>query len=72
MNVNFGYLLSIYKDKYISSFDSDCTYLTKYGIKLIRAKGYRNPEGGAVNFHNVLTGLATIFVMGNLEGWSNK
>ena len=71
MNVNFGYLVSTQKDEYMCTFDTDCNDLTSYGMRFICSKGYRNPDGGAINFDNVLTGFVTIFVMATLEGWSN-
>ena len=53
------------------TFDSDCNELESYGIRYICAKGYRNPDMGAFNFDNVLTGFVTIFMMATLEGWSD-
>ena len=71
MNVNFGYLYSTQKSKQMCSFDSDCEELNTYGMRYICAKGYRNPDSGAINFDNTLTGFVTIFVMVTLEGWTN-
>ena len=71
MNVNYGYLYSTLKYNYMCSFDSDCTDLQSYGIKYICSKGYRNPDSGAFNFDNVLTGFITTFSMATLEGWSD-
>jgi len=53
------------------SFDSDCEELNSYGMRFICSKGYRNPDSGAINFDNTLTGFVTIFVMVTLEGWTN-
>ena len=53
------------------SFDSDCSDLESYGNKYICAKGYQNPDMGAFNFDNVLTGFVTIFMMATLEGWTD-
>ena len=71
MNVNYGYLYSTHKDKQMCSFDSDCDELNSYGMRYICSKGYRNPDSGAINFDNTLTGFVTIFVMVTLEGWTN-
>ena len=71
MHVNFGFLSSFQKDKQMCTFDSDCNELESYGIRYICAKGYRNPDMGAFNFDNVLTGFVTIFMMATLEGWSD-
>ena len=70
MNVNYGYLYSTQGDDEMCSFDSDCSDLESYGMRFICAKGYRNPDSGAINFDNVLTGFVTIFVMVTLEGWT--
>ena len=53
------------------SFDSDCEELNTYGLRFVCAKGYINPDSGAINFDNILTGFVTIFVMASLEGWTN-
>ena len=71
MSVNFGYLYSTHKDTQMCSFDTDCEELNAYGIRYICAKGYRNPDSGAINFDNTLLGFVTIFVMVTLEGWTN-
>ena len=71
MNVNFGYLYSTQKDTQMCSFDSDCDELNTYGVRYICAKGYLNPDSGAINFDNTLLGFVTIFVMVTLEGWTN-
>ena len=71
MNVNYGYLYSTYKDRQMCSFDSDCEDLNSYGVRYICAKGYLNPDSGAINFDNTLIGFVTIFVMVTLEGWTN-
>ena len=70
-NLNFGYLYSTQKYTYMCSFDSDCKDLESYGIRYICTKGYANPDNGAFNFDNVLTGFVTIFAMATLEGWSD-
>ena len=70
-NLNYGYLYSTQKYTYMCSFDSDCKELESYGSRYICTKGYRNPDGGAFNFDNVLTGFVTIFAMATLEGWSD-
>ena len=71
MSVNYGYLYSTQKSNQMCSFDSDCNELNTYGMRYICAKGYRNPDSGAINFDNTLTGFVTIFVMVTLEGWTN-
>ena len=71
MNVNYGFLYSTLKDKQMCSFDTDCTVLESYGVRYICSKGFRNPDSGAFNFDNVLTGFVTIFSMATLEGWSD-
>ena len=71
MNVNYGFLYTFQKDKKMCSFDSDCSDLESYGNKYICAKGYQNPDMGAFNFDNVLTGFVTIFMMATLEGWTD-
>ena len=70
MNVNYGYFVSVKSDKYMCSFDSNCENLNSYGLTFICAKGYRNPNLGAINFDNIGTSLITIFVAVTLEGWS--
>ena len=71
MNVNYGFLYSTLKDKQMCSFDTDCANLESYGVRYICSKGFRNPDNGAFNFDNVLTGFVTIFSMATLEGWSD-
>ena len=71
MNVNLGYLYSTHKDKQMCSFDTDCEDLNSYGVRYICAKGYLNPDSGAISFDNTLVGFVTIFVMVTLEGWTN-
>ena len=71
MNVNYGFLYTFQKDKQMCSFDTDCADLESYGDRYICSKGYRNPDMGAFNFDNVLTGFITIFMMATLEGWSD-
>jgi len=71
MNVNYGYIYSHKGSDYMCSFDSDCEELNTYGMKYICAKGYINPNSGAINFDNILTGFVTIFVMASLQGWTN-
>ena len=71
MNVNYGFLYSTIKDKQMCSFDTDCSDLESYGVRYICSKGFRNPDNGAFNFDNVLTGFVTIFAMATLEGWSD-
>ena len=70
MNVNFGYFYSVKNDDYMCSFDSNCNSLNTYGQIFICAKGYINPNNGALNFDNIGTALVTVFVMVTLEGWS--
>ena len=71
MNVNYGYIYSTESSEYMCSFDSDCEELNTYGMKYICAKGYINPDSGAINFDNIINGFITIFVMASLEGWTN-
>ena len=71
MNVNYGYLVSTQGDTGMCYFDSDCAEYNTYGNTYICAKGYRNPNSGAVNFDNTLTGFITVFVMVTLEGWTD-
>ena len=70
MNVNYGYLLSTTNDKYMCSFDSNCKDLNTYGMTFICAKGYLNPNSGAINFDNISSSLITVFITVTLEGWS--
>ena len=70
MNLNYGYFYSIRNEKYMCSFDSNCEYLNSYGNTYICAKGYLNPNSGAINFDNIGTSFITVFVMVTLEGWS--
>ena len=70
MNVNYGYFASVEGDKYMCSFDSNCESLNTYGKTFICAKGYLNPNLGAINFDNIGTSLITLFVTVTLEGWS--
>ena len=71
MNVNYGYMYSTQDSTMMCSFDSDCKELDTYGIKYICAKGYLNPNSGAISFDNTIVGFVTIFVMVTLEGWTN-
>ena len=71
MSVNYGYLVSTQGDTGMCSFDSNCEEYNTYGNTFICAKGYRNPNSGAVNFDNTLTAFVTIFVMVTLEGWTD-
>ena len=71
MNINFGYAYSIQGSESMCSFDSDCTEFNSYGTRYICAKGYINPDSGAISFDNILTGFVTIFIMASLEGWTN-
>ena len=71
MNVNFGYLFSTNKAVSMCSFDTDCEELNTYGNRYVCAKGYVNPDSGAISFDNTLTGFVTIFIMVTLEGWTN-
>ena len=70
MNLNYGYFISFENDKYMCSFDSNCEPLNTYGQNYICAKGYINPNYGAINFDNIGSSLITVFVMVTLEGWS--
>ena len=70
-NLNYGYFYSTYKYNYMCSFDTDCQDLNSYGVKYICSKGYLNPDSGAFNFDNVLTGFVTVFAMATLEGWTD-
>ena len=71
MNVNFGYIYTFEKDKHMCSFDTDCSDLETYGERYICCKSYKNPDMGAFNFDNVLSGFVTIFMMATLEGWTD-
>ena len=71
MNINYGYAYSIQGSESMCSFDSDCTEFNSYGTRYICAKGYINPDSGAISFDNILTGFVTIFIMASLEGWTN-
>ena len=71
MNVNYGYLLTDKRNKYLCSYNSDCASLNTYGNYFICSKGYLNPNNGATNFDNILYSLMNIFIMVTLEGWSN-
>ena len=70
MNLNYGYFVSVERDKYMCSFDSNCESLNAYGKTFICAKGYLNPNSGAINFDNIGTALITTFIMVTLEGWN--
>ena len=70
MNVNYGYFVSVHSDKYMCSFDSNCESLNSYGKYFVCAKGYANPNLGAINYDNIGTSLITVFVVVTLEGWS--
>ena len=70
MNVNYGYFVDVKNSKYMCSFDSNCDTLNRYGLTFICAKGYRNPDLGAINFDNIGSSLITIFVAVTLEGWT--
>ena len=70
-NLNYGYFYSTYKYNYMCTFDTDCQDLNSYGVKNICSKGYLNPDSGAFNFDNVLTGFVTVFAMATLEGWTD-
>ena len=71
MSVNYGSFVSLNSWEGTCTFDSDCEEYNSMGDKYICAKGYRNPDMGALNFDNVLTGFVTIFVMATLEGWTD-
>ena len=71
MSVNYGYLVSTEGDTGMCSFDGDCEQYNTYGEHFICAKGYRNPNSGAVNFDNTLSAFVTVFVMVTLEGWTD-
>ena len=70
MNVNYGYFASTKNDKYMCSFDSNCEDLNTYGMTFICAKGYLNPNSGAINFDDIVSSLITVFITVTLEGWS--
>ena len=71
MNINYGYIISTQGSDYMCSFDSDCEELNTYGVKFMCAKGFVNPDSGAISFDSILKGFVTIFVMASLEGWTN-
>ena len=71
MSVNYGFMYSTQESTMMCSFDSDCEELNSYGVKYICAKGYINPDSGAINFDDTLAAFVTIFVMSTLEGWTN-
>ena len=71
MNINYGYVYSTKGSDSMCSFDEDCKEFDDYGFKYVCAKGYINPDSGAINFDNIITGFVTIFVMVSLEGWTN-
>ena len=71
MNINYGYMYSTQEAEMMCSFDTDCEELNSYGVKYICAKGYLNPDSGAINFDDTIAGFITIFVMVTLEGWTN-
>ena len=71
MNVNYGYLYSTQSATMMCSFDTDCQELNSYGDTYVCAKGYRNPDSGAINFDDTIAGFVTIFVMVTLEGWTS-
>ena len=71
MSVNYGYLVSTQGDTGMCTFDSNCEEYNSYGNTFICARGYRNPNYGAVNFDNTLTAFVTVFVMVTLEGWTD-
>ena len=70
MNLHYGYFISSKFDEYMCSFDSNCEDLNSYGNTFICAKGYVNPDLGAINFDNIGNSLITVFVVVTLEGWS--
>ena len=70
MNLNYGYFTSFETNEYMCSFDSNCESLNSYGQIFICAKGYNNPDYGAINFDNIGTSLITVFIIVTLEGWS--
>ena len=70
MSLNYGYIVSLQKDKGMCTFDSDCNEYNTYGNKFICVKQYRNPDNGVITFDNVLMGFVTVFVCATLEGWS--
>ena len=71
MNINYGYAYSFQGSESMCSFDSDCEEFNAYGVRYICARGYVNPDSGAINFDSILTGFVTIFVMARLEGLTN-
>ena len=70
MNINYGYFLLTKSDEYMCSFDSNCENLNSFGQIFICAKGYLNPNDGAINFDNIGNAMITVFIMVTLEGWS--
>ena len=70
MSINYGYFVSTSNDKYMCSFDSNCEDLNTYGKTFICAKGYLNPNSGAINFDDIGSSLITVFITATLEGWS--
>ena len=70
MNLNYGFFISIEKNKYIRSFDFNCEYLNSYWNIYICVKGYLNPDLGAINFDNIGNSLITVFIIVTLEGWT--
>jgi len=71
MNMNYGFMYSTQDSTMMCSFDNDCDELNSYGVKYICAKGYLNPNSGAVNFDDTIAGFVTIFIMVTLEGWTD-
>ena len=71
MNLNYGFMYSTQESTMMCSFDTDCEELNTYGAKYVCAKGYLNPDSGAINFDDTIAGFITIFVMVTLEGWTN-
>ena len=71
MNVNYGFMYSTQDSTSMCSFDTDCEELNSYGVKYICAKGYLNPNSGAISFDDTLSGFVTIFIMVTLEGWTS-
>ena len=71
MNINYGFMYSTQGSTMMCSFDTDCEELDSYGVKYICAKGYLNPNSGAISFDDTLAGFVTIFVMVTLEGWTD-
>jgi hypothetical protein len=71
MNLQYGFMYSLTKDKGMCTFDSDCQEYNTPGNSFICAKGYRNPDNNIVCFDNVLKGFITVFIMITLEGWTD-